>query len=69
MNIKFHKTDKTQSDYKDGALDVRSVDPAECFMLGEIMSTLVDAGFEVVKSSYGQGVLIRIPLTYRVTVE
>ncbi len=62
MTITYHSDNSSQSDYKDGAIQIQSVDPKECFMLGEVLKGLSEKGFEVVHGSWRQGKFIRLPL-------
>lgn len=43
-------------------IDIQSVDPKKCFALGELAMTLREHSFKVQVHSWGQGVLIRLPL-------
>lgn len=63
MDIKYHKDRSSQLDYKDGAIDIRSSDPSECFQLGVILGAFADTDIDIVHGSWGHGKFIRVPLT------
>ena len=63
MTVTYHSNNKSQSDYKEGAIQIQSTDPSECFILGEILNGLADKGYECVHGDWGEGKFIRLPLT------
>ena len=45
-----------------GGIDIRSVDPVECFRLGQVYEELRSAESEVLTGPWGQGLYIRLPI-------
>lgn len=62
VEIEMHDDDKTQSDYKRGALTIHATDPETVFRLGQMLEQLRSEGKKAVCGTNHGGVFLRIPL-------
>lgn len=61
MRIEVKNGDQ-QHDFKEGCIEIQTVDPKQCFERGNQFRILCYNGYECVEGEYGQGKFIRIPL-------
>ena len=63
VQVVHHKDTSTQSDFKDGAIDIQTSDPQACFALGSIFHSLSESNVDVVRGTWGDGMFIRVPVS------